>query len=46
MKKLFTLFMLLFATAMLSYGQATSVNGGSIQGTITDPQAPSFPAQP
>ncbi|MBB5344581.1 TonB-dependent receptor [Tunturibacter empetritectus] len=43
MKKLFTLFMLLFATAMLSYGQATSVNGGSIQGTITDPSGAVVP---
>ncbi|NYF92112.1 carboxypeptidase regulatory-like domain-containing protein [Tunturiibacter empetritectus] len=37
MKRLFTLITLLFATTVLSYGQATSVNGGSIQGTITDP---------
>jgi hypothetical protein len=43
MKKLFTLFMLLFATAMLSYGQATSVNGGAIQGTITDPSGANVP---
>jgi hypothetical protein len=37
MKKLFTLIALLFVTALAGYGQATSVNGGSIQGTITDP---------
>jgi len=43
MKKLFTLFMLLFATAMLSYGQATSQNGGSIQGSITDPSGAVVP---
>ncbi|WP_158942299.1 TonB-dependent receptor [Granulicella sp. S190] len=37
MKRFFTLLVLLFATAIMSYGQATSVNGGSIQGSITDP---------
>jgi Carboxypeptidase regulatory-like domain len=37
MKKLFALIALLFVTALAGYGQATSVNGGSIQGTITDP---------
>jgi hypothetical protein len=43
MKRLFTLIMLLFATAVLSYGQATSVNGGSIQGAITDPSGAVVP---
>jgi hypothetical protein len=43
MKKLFTLFMLLFATTILTYGQATSVNGGSIQGSITDPSGAVVP---
>ena len=37
MKKFLTLMTLLFVTVMVGYGQATSVNGGSIQGTITDP---------
>ena len=37
MKKFLTLMTLLFATALLGHGQAISVNGGSIQGTITDP---------
>jgi hypothetical protein len=36
MKKLLGLFVLLFAVAGIGYGQAISVNGGSIQGTITD----------
>ena len=36
MKKFLTLMTLLFATVALGYGQAVSVNGGSIQGTITD----------
>ncbi|MBB5340911.1 TonB-dependent receptor [Tunturiibacter gelidoferens] len=43
MKKLFALIMLLFATTVLSHGQATSVNGGSIQGTITDPSGAIVP---
>jgi hypothetical protein len=43
MKRLFALIMLLFATTVLSYGQATSVNGGSIQGTITDPSGAVVP---
>lgn len=37
MKKFLALVALLFVTALAGYGQATSVNGGSIQGTITDP---------
>ena len=37
MKKFFTLMMFLFAITALSFGQATSVNGGDIQGSITDP---------
>ncbi|MDQ2832318.1 MAG: carboxypeptidase regulatory-like domain-containing protein [Acidobacteriota bacterium] len=36
MKKFLTLMILLIATVSLGYGQAVSVNGGSIQGTITD----------
>jgi Carboxypeptidase regulatory-like domain len=43
MKKLLTLVTLLFVTAMVGYGQATSVNGGSIQGTITDPSGAVVP---
>jgi hypothetical protein len=37
MKKLFGLVLVLFAAMTMSFGQAISVNGGSIQGTITDP---------
>src|ERR1700722_6367799 len=37
MKKFLGLVAVLFVTALAGYGQATSVNGGSIQGTITDP---------
>jgi hypothetical protein len=37
MKKLLGLAVMLFAVVGLSFGQATSVNGGSIQGSITDP---------
>jgi len=36
MKKLLGLMALLFAVVGMSFGQAISVNGGSIQGTITD----------
>ena len=36
MKKLFGLVLVLFATVVLGLGQSTSVNGGSISGTITD----------
>jgi hypothetical protein len=43
MKKFLTLMTLLFVTAMVGYGQATSVNGGSIQGTITDPSGAVVP---
>jgi len=43
MKKLLTLIALLFVTALAGYGQATSVNGGSIQGTITDPSGAVVP---
>jgi hypothetical protein len=43
MKKFLTLMTLLFATAILGYGQATSVNGGSIQGSITDPSGAVVP---
>ncbi len=37
MKKLFGLLAVLLAVTGLSFGQVTTVNGGSIQGTITDP---------
>ncbi|CAN5663468.1 hypothetical protein BH10ACI4_BH10ACI4_26580 [soil metagenome] len=37
MKKLLGLMMVFLATVTFSFGQAISVNGGSIQGTITDP---------
>jgi hypothetical protein len=43
MKKLLTLVALLFITALAGYGQATSVNGGSIQGSITDPSGAVVP---
>lgn len=36
MKKLLGLVLTIFAITTMSLGQATSVNGGSIQGTITD----------
>jgi len=37
MKKLFGLLVVFLAVSGLSFGQAVSTNGGSIQGTITDP---------
>ena len=37
MKRFLGLVVVLFATLAMGYGQAISVNGGSIQGTITDP---------
>jgi hypothetical protein len=43
MKKILTLVALLFITALAGYGQATSVNGGSIQGSITDPSGAVVP---
>jgi len=43
MKKFFTLMMFLFAITALSFGQATSVNGGAIQGSITDPSGATVP---
>ena len=43
MKRLLSILMILFATVTLSYGQATSVNGGSIQGSITDPSGANVP---
>jgi hypothetical protein len=36
MKKLFEVVVVLFAAVTLSFGQATSASGGSIQGSITD----------
>jgi hypothetical protein len=35
--------LVLLTTSVLSYGQATSVNGGSIQGSITDPSGAVVP---
>jgi Carboxypeptidase regulatory-like domain/TonB-dependent Receptor Plug Domain len=43
MKRLLSILMILFAAVTLSYGQATSVNGGSIQGSITDPSGATVP---
>ena len=37
MKKVLAFLIVLFAAWGIGYGQAISVNGGSIQGTITDP---------
>ena len=37
MKRFFGLVAVLFLAAGMSFGQATSVNGGAIEGTITDP---------
>jgi len=37
MKKLFGFVLVLFTAVGMSFGQAISVNGGSIQGSITDP---------
>lgn len=37
MRKLFAVLIVLLAVSGVSFGQATSTNGGSIQGTITDP---------
>src|SRR5258708_7312104 len=36
MKRIFELALVLFACVAMSFAQAISVNGGSIQGTITD----------
>lgn len=36
--------LVLLATSLFSYGQATSVNGGSIQGSITDPSGAVVPS--
>jgi hypothetical protein len=43
MKRLLSILMILFAAVTLSYGQATSVNGGSIQGSVTDPSGANVP---
>ncbi len=43
MKKFLGLVVILFATLAMGYGQAISVNGGSIQGTITDPSGAVVP---
>jgi hypothetical protein len=37
MKRLFGLALILLSVTALGFGQVTTVNGGSIQGTITDP---------
>lgn len=43
MKKVLGLVVILFTTFVMGYGQAISVNGGSIQGTITDPSGAVVP---
>jgi hypothetical protein len=42
MKKLLA-FIILMTVSVFSYGQAVSTNGGSIQGTVTDPSGASIP---
>ena len=42
--KRFLAFFLLAVTSVFAYGQAISVNGGSIEGTITDPSGAAVPA--
>jgi hypothetical protein len=41
--KRFLAFFLLAVTSVFAYGQAISVNGGSIEGTITDPSGAAIP---
>lgn len=43
MKRFFGLVVVLFLAVGMSFGQAVSVNGGSIQGTITDPSGAIVP---
>jgi hypothetical protein len=43
MKKLFMFFVMMAAMLSVAYGQVTSTNGGSIQGTITDPTGAAVP---
>jgi hypothetical protein len=43
MKKFLVMVVVLFTTLAMGYGQAISVNGGSIQGTITDPSGAVVP---
>src|ERR1700679_1152515 len=43
MKRFFSIVAVLLAVVTLSFGQAISVNGGSIQGTITDSTGASVP---
>ena len=43
MKQMFGIPVLIVAATTFSYGQATSVNGGSIQGAITDPSGAVVP---
>lgn len=44
MKRFLGFVVVLFATVAMSFGQAISVNGGSIQGTVTDPSGAVVPA--
>jgi hypothetical protein len=44
MKSFLSLVLVLLATVVGGFGQATSVNGGSIQGSITDPSGAVVPA--
>ena len=43
MKKIFALLMVIVASLAVAYGQVVSTNGGSIQGTITDPSGAAIP---
>jgi hypothetical protein len=43
MKKILALLVVLAASLTIAYGQVTSTNGGSIQGTITDPSGAAIP---
>ena len=43
MKKLLSLAVMILFTVGMAFGQAVSVNGGSIQGTITDPTGAAVP---
>jgi hypothetical protein len=43
MKRLFGLLLILVSVSALGFGQAVSVNGGSIQGSITDSTGAAVP---
>lgn len=43
LNKLVMFLLVLLTASAMSFGQATSVNGGSIQGTITDPSGAAIP---